>query len=374
MNNDYKKYGIWSRLFNWRKVYDSIISVNKTLEEEIKNLKNESLQNLEQIANAKNLAKINDDLKEVLDVLKVSAKRDETKITKLETEVNSFEKIKSELSTKIEMLERNKSTLESDLSAKDGTLGEIRNELNKLQDKIFEEQKVANSGTKELLNIFKKTTGAAGKIAELRLEDLISKTAIDTNNWTNNLTVGSETVEFAIRAEFDKDKWVPVDSKLTGAFLEGEEIIVDEKLIKSVKTQSKKVTKYLGKKNTTQFGIMVLQSDLIYNEIYEHYPETLTNSIIENHVFIMSPSAFVQFSTAINKLAETFDKANKASQISAQLNVVIGHINKMSKAWEEAYKKLEIINNTHMPNIASSAKRVETLDALEIISEESDKK
>lgn len=380
MNNDYKKYGLIRRIFSWKAVYAEITSeserlldeANKT-KAELDNLRKEFMDAKEEIGKAKNMVEANQRLEKTIEAFNPTLDKLREQITALETINNSNDMVVASKDQEITSLKMDNSELKTKVTAGENLTGSLKTELDSLREKIHVDQKAASADTKELLNIFKKTTGAAGKIAELRLEDLITKTAISSDNWTTNLMVGSETVEFAIKAEEEKDKWVPVDSKLVGAFTEGEEIVVNEKYIKDVKAQAKKVSKYLNKRNTTAFGIMVLQSDFIYNEIYEHFPEVLTNSIIENSVFIMSPSTFVQFSTAINKLATTFEKAKKASEVTAQLSIVIGHVNKLLSAWNDAFKKLEAINNTHIKNIDSSTKKVESLQRLEAIEAEEEK-
>lgn len=367
MSNEYKNYSLFRRIFKWRIVYNQITSKTEKYINEFNELNEKYQSNLEEVGKAKNLSETNKNLQDAISSLNPTIEKLREQITALETKAENHNKDIDSKISEINILKESNLSLSSKVSSGETLTGELKEQLKSLQERISEDQKTASKDTKELLNIFKKTTGAAGKIAELRLEDLITKTAISSDNWTTNLSVGKETVEFAIKAESEGEKWVPIDSKLIGAFSEGDEITVNDKYIKDVQSQAKKVSKYLNKKNTTAFGIMVLQSDFIYNEIYEHNPEVLTNSIIDNSIFIMSPSAFVQFSTAINKLSTTFEKAKKASEVTGQLNIVIGHINKLLNAWNDAFKKMEAINNTHIKNIASSSKKVEDLQSINVI-------
>lgn len=381
-NNEYKRYGFLRRIFKWKDTYKDIIESNgavrdlekeleltqvslKEIRDERDSLKNDKETLLENLGELKALKENSKVIRESADDNKQLLEQYKEMSVKLSTEKDTLEKEIVEMKKKNEMLTISEQKLSASNTSKDSEIGSLKESINNLQSRISEDQQKVMEDTNKLLGIFQKTTGAAGKIAELRLEDLITKTSIESDSWTTNLTVGQDTVEFAIKAEDTNNKWIPVDSKLIGAFDAGDEIVVNDSYIKKVSSQAKKVSKYLNKINTTPFGIMVLQSDFVYNEIYEQNPEILTNSIVENSVFIMSPSAFVQFSTAINKLTKTFEKAKRASEISGELNTVIKHINNMTNAWDKGFDFLRKIDDTHMRNIKSSVERVETLNKIE---------
>lgn len=407
MKYELKKYRLLERIFSWKKIRTELEGVINSFQNEIETLNEEIKNNIETIANAKHLKDSVDELKKKLDLVESENKElnktvgsnatlkhsndllyqtNNTLKSELDSKKEESIKLKNELenlknqhiTTEKEkanlVIETNK--LKSDINSVNTTKGELNEIINNLQSDISKNQEIAIEDTRKLLGIFQKTTGAAGKIAEIRLDDLITKTSIDQSSWTRNLAVGSEIVEFAIKSNELEDKWIPVDSKLIGAFTDGLDengnIIVNDKYIKRVNSRVKEVKKYLNKKNTASFGMMVLQSDLIYNEIFENSPEVLSNSIVEHSIFIMSPSAFVQFSTAVDKLTKVFDRANRAQKIEENINVVIKHINNMLSAWKIGFAKFEVINEKHIKYISNSIDKVENLKSLEYKPDEVD--
>jgi len=103
-------------------------------------------------------------------------------------------------------------------------------------------------------------------------------------------------VEFAIVAP--ENKFIPVDSKVLESTKLDEDgkVIIDKEYANKVRSQAKKVSEYLGKANTTDYGILVLQSDSIQIEVFENFPELYKSIVDDYKVYVMGPSSFVQYS------------------------------------------------------------------------------
>jgi hypothetical protein len=63
----------------------------------------------------------------------------------------------------------------------------------------------SSEATRNLTNIFNKQPAKRGKIAELRLRDIIINTINDDKLYTENLKIGNNIVEFGLKSNINSN-------------------------------------------------------------------------------------------------------------------------------------------------------------------------
>ncbi len=169
-----------------------------------------------------------------------------------------------------------------------------------------------------------------GELVELQLKTLLQKSGLDNNIWIENLTVGKNIVEFTIQSGNEDEKWIPIDSKVLETEIDEEthKIIVDQKYKSKVLAQVKSITKYLGKSNTADYGLLVLQNDEVYMELYNEFPSFFKEVIEEHKVYITSPSSFVQITWSIANIIKIYERVHKDEMIYDQMVSILESVNK----------------------------------------------
>ncbi len=247
----------------------------------------------------------------------------------------------------------------------------LENEISKLSIKLNKTE----SYKKELLEIDKKLTpldkiektffgisGNKGKgnLAEKQLEQILKSIDLPENFWTKNLVVGSKQVEFAIKADFE-EKWIPIDSKLIEHEVDEEnKIIINDKFKNKVIQQVKNITKYLNKKNTSTYGVLVLQNDEIYMKLFDIFPSLFKQMIKNYKIYIFSPSSFVQFSWSIAQILEIYKKVDQKEKLYKEIMSLVDTITKFGTSVKDAYKSLKIAVNTHYEIFEKKQNKLQT--------------
>jgi len=151
---------------------------------------------------------------------------------------------------------------------------------------------------KSLVDIKEKLIGSStkGEIGERILRNLLQP-LIEENSIVVDLKIAETNKKVEYAYEIDKDKFVPIDSKWDGQ---------PTQRIEELKE------KYIGKKNTTQFGILCVP-----DKNFEMYEKNLTFAR-ERGVFVVKDSAIFSILGIIHAFYETYkvsgniDKLNKA--------------------------------------------------------------
>lgn len=311
-------------------------------------------------------------LKAFNESLSSSLREKDSRIADLFSDLNSYKE-------KLAKLEAVSSSKDSDLQRKDDAISELKTSIAKLETTILEQQS-AHSIVKNEIRDQLKTIGkiertffgqtankGKGELGERQLKNILEKSDLSSDLWVENLMVGSEIVEFAMK-HGTTEKWIPVDSKVLEAshYEEDGSAIIDQAYATKVREQAKKVAKYLSKKNTADYGLLVLQSDAIYMKLYEEFPNIFQEVIKEHKIYIMSPSSFVQFAWSIAQILDIYAKVHKDEQIYDDMMSALDSIKKFYDNIADVHKKFNVAMETHYPTIQNKynglTKRLEKMD------------
>lgn len=241
-------------------------------------------------------------------------------------DLKNVELQKQKLEERLQQTNYEKGKIEADISEKLKTLG-------KIEQTFF--GKAGNKGK--------------GELGEMQLKNILERSGISPEFWTENLMVNSKVVEFAMKSG-KQDKWIPVDSKVLEPNVDDEDQpIIDAAYLKKVEQAARQIAKYTGKKNTESYALLVLQSDLVYNKIYEEDPGFFPRLIREQKIHVASPSSFVQFAFSIAHIIEIYEKVHGDEQVYREIINTLTHVQQFGKAIQESYKKLRIAMEKHWP-------------------------
>ncbi len=335
------KINWFARLFmSWEKLKEYITSNNSNDKEMaiIKTQLEMTKQRLEE------MVKQNDNLNNYL----TESKNDKNEIVKkLEMQVHDLEVAKQKeqetnisMSQKIQEIETLKDKIREEKTSLEYYKKQINDKLiplNKIEKTFF-----ASSGNK-----------GKGELGELQLKTLLQKSGLDNNIWVENLTVGKNVVEFAIQSGNEDEKWIPIDSKVLETEIDEDtnKIIIDQKYKNKVLTQVRTITKYLGKSNTADYGLLVLQNDEIYMELYNEFPSFFKEVIEEHKVYITSPSSFVQITWSIANIIKIYERVHKDEMIYDQMVSILESVTKFSNKLAVTHKDFNIAMTAHYPTI-----------------------
>lgn len=309
--------------------------------------------------------------------LEAEVKASRERIVELKT---FFEEKNTELQVKASEIANLKQELQNVSAVKDSLVNEKLSSENKLSDKIheldalkeklqlakndFEMLKTDISKKLDPLSKIERTffaqSGNKGKgmLGELQLETLLQKSGMTSEAWVKNLSVGSTIVEFAIKADMT-DKWIPVDSKVLDADLDEEgKLIISDSYKSKVLTQAKEVAKYLSKANTTDYGLLVLQSDEIYMELFDKYPDLFDKVIKEHKIYICSPSSFIQFAWSLTNILEIYSKVHKDEKLYDEVIGVLETVNKLSLSLSKVHKDFNTAMDRHYPALQNKQNKL----------------
>ncbi|CAM9135368.1 DNA recombination protein RmuC [Mycoplasma todarodis] len=335
------KINWFARLFmSWNKLEEHILS-NSSNDKEMAVTKSQlqmTEQRLEEVIKQK----------EELSNFLMEAKNEKNEISrKLELQTHDFEMAKKKeqetnisIHEKLQEIEVLKDRIRDEKTSLDYYKKQINEKLvplNKIEKTFF-----ASSGNK-----------GKGELGELQLKTLLQKSGLDNNIWVENLTVGKNVVEFAIQSGNEDEKWIPIDSKVLETEIDPDtnKIIVDQKYKNKVLSQVKLITKYLGKSNTADYGLLVLQNDEIYMELYNEFPSFFKEVIEEHKIYITSPSSFVQITWSIANIIKIYERVHKDEMIYDQMVSILESVNKFSNKLAATHKEFNIAMTTHYPTI-----------------------
>lgn len=199
-----------------------------------------------------------------------------------------------------------------------------------------------------------------GNLGEMQLEVMLQKFDIDPNLWQKNLQVGDNNVEFAFTSGYDDHKWIPIDSKvLHHQITDEKEIIIDDSYEKTIKTQAEKVSKkYLDKKNTTKYGILVLQNDAIYLALWQQKSFLFSNLFRQYQVYILSPTLFIQFAFSLAEILKVKVQVVEQEQIFRRLNLLVNKIMKYNEHIRDAYLAFHEATVKNWPSITTQTNKL----------------
>lgn len=264
-----------------------------------------------------------------------SDSRDIDKIESLYKELNEQkERTIKELKSQVELLnnqiiktEHDANKAKADLDSQQNINSNLKNELASLKAEINskrEENKLISNEIRDQLKTIGKiertffaSTGNKGKgeLGEQQVKTILEKSGLPIDMWTTNLTVGKNTVEFAMQSG-EEGKFIPIDSKVLDAELDDDGMVIINNAYKSkVKSAASDISKYLGKSNTADYGILVLQSDSIYMKLFEEYPTFFKDVIDEYKIQINSPSSFIQTAWQISRLINIYKRVKNDEKI-----------------------------------------------------------
>ena len=342
------KINWFARLFmGWEKLVKHIQSNDKN-DQEIAVLKKElemTQESLKEIKKERD--QINDFLVEVRKEKEEFSKQLDDKRKELELNKQKEQDINASLSVSLKEIDGLKDKIRNGQNELEHYKREINEKLIPL-DKI-EKTFFASSGNK-----------GKGELGEMQLKTLLQKSGLDENIWTENLMVGKNTVEFAIQSGDADGKWIPIDSKVleTEYDEETKKIIVNNAYKQKVITQVKQITKYLGKSNTADYGLLVLQNDEIYMELYDKFPSLFKEVIEEYKVYITSPSSFVQITWSIANIIKIYERVHKDEMIYEEIVGVLKSVNRFSHKISSTHKEFNIAMKDHYPAIKNKQEKL----------------
>ena len=263
----------------------------------------------------------------------------------------------NELKEKIHVYESKRFELEKELNI-------VRNEKNEISKKI-------NSKLETLTKIettFFGKTGNKGKgmLGEMQLSKLLEVSGLPQDFYVNNLQVNSNIVEFAIKSGI-KGKWIPVDSKVIDVDIDDNQvIIITDKYIAKVKNAVKEISKYLSKSNTTDYGLLVIQSDEIYMKLYEYNPAFFQNMIRDYKIHISSPSSFINYSSSISHILDIYSKVHNEEKLYKEIIALMETTRKFADNMQKSYKTFKVAMESHYPALENKHKKIKkTIDTNE---------
>ena len=206
-------------------------------------------------------------------------------------------------------------------------------------------------------NIFLRSPKQIGNFGEKGIEQIFELSGYEEGKfWTRNLSIGSNSVEFAFRLNKDEEKWIPIDAKTFYSFKSSEnnEINFDD-LIVAIESEAKKINKkYLNYKNTEPIGIMVIPDDGLYLEISRRYVKKI-KEIFDNYgVVVTSTSIFLQWchilwiSFSLSQNLYNDQKFHEdVKYLMLSVKTFINDIVDIRNRFDELQRKFHYVNDVH---------------------------
>ena len=229
-----------------------------------------------------------------------------------------------------------------------------------------------------------KTRGVWG---EVQLAALLEQ-VLTENQYDVNVAVvpgSSERVEFAIRLPGRGDEsrpvYIPIDSKfpqdayarLVEASEKGVQETVEEAqktLLAAVKTEAKRIGKYIVPPHTTDFAIMFLPLEGLYAEVVRHASlvEMLRR---ENRILISGPSTLLALLNSLQMGFRTLAIEQRSAEVWKLLGAVKGDFGSFAALLQKTQEKLQQATDSidsafvKTRTIEKRLRNVESLDAEE---------
>ncbi|MCK5807252.1 MAG: DNA recombination protein RmuC [Mycoplasmataceae bacterium] len=261
-------------------------------------------------------------------------------ITKLETEASSA-------SDQLVNERHQANELRTQINRIKVQLDERSNENNIIKNDIRDQLKTIG----KIEKTFFASTGNKGKgeLGERQVKMILETAGMSKDMWVENLQVGNTTVEFAIQSG-SEGKYIPIDSKVLETDTdEYGKIIIDDKYRNKVKSQVAAVAKYLSKSNTTDYGILVLQSDSVYMKLFEEYRGFMEEMLRDFKINITSPSSFLQNAWSISHILDIYKKVHNDEKIYSDMASALESVSKFANSLSKVHKDFNIAMNSHYP-------------------------
>lgn len=199
-----------------------------------------------------------------------------------------------------------------------------------------------------------KTRGVWG---EIQLGSLLEQVLTQPQYATNIAVVpgSSERVEFAIclpgRDDSGKPVYLPIDSKfpqedyirLTEAVQTGNQEAVEaaqKALLNAVKTEAKRIGKYIVPPHTTDFAVMFLPLESLYAEVVKH-PGVVETLQREHRVLISGPSTLLALLNSLQMGFRTLAIEQRSAEVWKLLGAVKGDFGSFAAILHKTQEKLQ---------------------------------
>ena len=302
-----------------------------------------------------------------------------------ETTIADLRSQLDEVRTKAIQFEEGYKNQKNNNESKDNNIKVLNQKVNELQVRLDERTKETNIirddirdqlktiGKIESTFFAKSGNKGKGELGERQVKTILEKSGLPADMWIENLQVNSNIVEFAMQSG-EEGKFIPIDSKVLDTEQDEEgNINVNSAYKTKVETQVKEVKKYLGKSNTADYGIIVLQSDDVYMKLFEEYPQFFSEMIEKHRIYVNSPSSFVQTAWSISNLLKIYKRVKKDERIYEEMQDALVSVGKFATSLSKVHKDFNIAMETHYPTIekrhANLVKRLDKEGKLKAIPE-----
>ena len=231
-----------------------------------------------------------------------------------------------------------------------------------------------------------KTRGVWG---EIQLAALLEQ-ALTEKQYDKNVAVvpgSTERVEFAIRLpgrdESGKPVYLPIDSKfpqedyarLSEAALAGNQEAVEaaqKTLLNAIKTEARRIGKYIAPPNTTDFAVMFLPLEGLYAEVIRH--AELVETLQRDHrILIAGPSTLLALLNSLQMGFRTLAIEQRSAEVWKLLGAVKSDFGSFATLLHKTQEKLQQATDSidsafvKTRNIEKRLRSVESIDAEEAV-------
>ena len=270
-------------------------------------------------------------------------------------------------------------TLEKRLSS---SFSQVSERLEQVYRSLGEMHSLANGVgdlKKMLSNV--KTRGVWG---EVQLEALLEQALTDSQYQKNVAVVpgSGERVEFAVclpgRDGSSAPVYLPIDSKfpqedyarLAEASQSGDQAAVDmaqKALMNAVRTEAKRIGKYIAPPHSTDFAVMFLPLESLYAEVMRH--STIVEAIQrEQRVLISGPSTLLALLNSLQMGFRTLAIEQRSAEVWKLLGAVKGDFGAFATLLQKTQEKLQQATDsidTAFSKTRTIEKRLRNVEALE---------
>ncbi len=365
--------------------------LRETLENSVRALKTESSAQLEKmretLENSVSSLKRDssaqfDDMRKMLDEKLL---QNENRIEKMrETLQNSVSELQKENAKKLDEMrqtvdEKLHSTLEKRLSE---SFSQVTNQLD-LVSKGLGEMRALATGVGDLKKVLTnvKTRGIWGEMQlGMLLEQMLPKNQYEENVQINPKS--NERVEYAIKLPGQKDEpvFLPIDAKfpiesyekLMNAVEQGDTALIalcEKALANAIKTEAKRITKYILPPLTTDFAIMFLPTEGLYAEALRI--RGLTEELQETHrIIVAGPTTLTALLTSLQVGFKTLAIEKSSSDVWKLLSAVKTDFARFTELLDVAQKRMQSASksieqaSSRSRTITRKLKNVEEMDTL----------
>lgn len=275
--------------------------------------------------------------------------------------------------------EKLSTTLEKRLSA---SFSQVSERLEQVYRSLGEMHSLA-SGVGDLKRMLGnvKTRGVWG---EIQLGALLEQALTDTQ-YQRNVAVcpgSNERVEFAVclpgREQGARPIYLPIDSKfpqedyarLAEAAQNGDATAVDaaqKALMNAVRTEAKRIGKYIAPPHTTDFAVMFLPLEGLYAEVMRHSVDVEAIQR-EQRILISGPSTLLALLNSLQMGFRTLAIEQRSAEVWKLLGAVKGDFGSFAALLQKTQEKLQQASNsidTAFVKTRTIEKRLRRVEALE---------